>query len=462
MFRLSLITLLILATHANAVETSPRSTLMSVYSQVVEHNSEIAAAQEDYFARREAVPQARADLLPQIDLQALNGSTRTNLHDVDTRNGSLYRVTLNQPLFDAAHWFNLKSAHSLSEQAQLDFSTVQQELVLKTAQTYFDTLLAEDTLAATKAELRAFERQLNQTRQRYDAGLSDQNDVLSAQASFDRSHASVINAQRLTDDAYQALNRLTGQPQAPLIGIRHTLPVEPPVPNEAQSWVDQALTQNLRLRASQVRTQAAQENLRSQKAEHLPTLGLQLGYAEGDADVMDNPPAFGHRGGNEKQSSVLLNFKLPLYSGGRTSSRVREAYHRFDESEYDQTSLQREVVEASRNAFRSVNSEREQVRALRQTIISSQGALHATEVGYEVGNRNIVDILSAQRDLYNAVREYNLARYSYILSGLRLKLAAGTLSPADLQSLAQYLKPDYDPDKDFLPADLTQQGVKTL
>lgn len=462
MFRLSVLSLLIISAQAHAAEAPLRSTLMSVYSQAVEHNSEIAAAQEDSLARREAVPQARADLLPQIDLHARNADVRTDLHGVDSRSGNLYRVTLSQPLFDAGRWFNLKSAQAMSEQAQLDFSTAQQELILKTAQTYFDTLLAEDSMAATKAELRAFERQLNQTRQRYDAGLSDQNDVLSAQASFDRSHASLINAQRLTDDAYQALNRLTGQTQAALIGIRHSLPVEAPSPNEAQAWVDQALAQNLRLKASQARTEAAQQNLRSSKAEHLPTLNLQLGYSQGDSDVMDMPQPIGQPGGHAKQSSVSLNFKLPLYSGGRTSSRVREAYHRFGESEYDQTSLQREVVEASRNAFRSVNSEREQVRALRQTILSSQGALRATELGYEVGNRNIVDILSAQRDLYNAVRDYNMARYSYILSGLKLKLAAGSLSPADLQGLAQYLKPDYNPDTDFLPADLEQQGIKTL
>ncbi|CAM3596079.1 MULTISPECIES: TolC family outer membrane protein [Pseudomonas] len=457
MFRKSILTLLILAPLAQAEEAN-RSSLMSVYTQVVAHNSEMAAARENYLARQEGVPQARAELLPQVALEADAGNRRSDRHNVEERSGSLYRLTLNQPLFDASRWFTFKAAQAESEQAELDFSAFQQQLILRTAEAYFNTLLTEDNLAATKAELRAFERQLRQTRQSFDAGLSDQNDVLSAQASFDRANANLIDSQRRSDDAYQALMRLTGQAQPPLIGIRHSLPVVAPVPNQVEPWVDQALSQNLRLRASQSQLKVAEQTLRSSKAEHLPTLNLALGYAEGDSDLMDNPSHFGQRAGNQRDSSVMVQFKLPIFSGGGTSSRVRQASHRLDQSEYDQTSLQREVVERSRNAFRAVNSDVEQVRARRQTIISSQGSLKATEAGYEVGNRNIVDILDAQRDLYNAVRDYNIARYGYILNGLRLKLEAGSLNPGDLQSLAQFLKPDYDPDKDFLPADLARQG----
>lgn len=457
MLRQSLLTLLILAPLAQAEEAG-RSNLMSVYAQVVEHNSALAASRENYLARQEQVPQARAELLPQVALLADAGDRRSERHDVEQRSGSLYRLTLDQPLFDAARWFTFKAAQAESEQARLDFSAFQQQLILSTAEAYFNTLLAEDNLAATRAERRAFERQLQQTRQRFDAGLSDQNDVLSAQASYDRANANLIDSQRRSDDAYQALMRLTGQAQPPLIGIRHSLPVQAPTPNRVEPWVDQALQQNLRLRASLSRVEAAEQSLHSSKAEHLPTLNLAIGYGEGDSDLMESPAHFGQRPGNQRDSSVMVHFKLPLFSGGGTDSRVRQANHRLNQSEYDQTSLQREVLERSRNAFRAVSSDVEQVRARRQTILSSQGALKATEAGYQVGNRNIVDILDAQRDLYSAVRDYNIARYSYILNSLRLKLEAGSLNPGDLQSLARYLKPDYDPDQDFLPGPDTVHG----
>lgn len=453
MLRMTLLPLLLLAPLAQAV-AADRATLMSVYAQVVEHNSDMAAARENYLARREAVPLARARLLPQVALDAEAGDVRSDRRQVEQRSGSLYRLSLDQPLFDLSRWFDYKAAQSENEQAELDFSAFQQQLILDTASRYFDTLLAEDNLATAKAELRAFDRQLQQTRLSYDAGLSDQNDMLSAQASFDRASANLIDSQRRSEDAYQALMRLTGQAQPALAGIRHSLPVQAPVPERAEAWVEQAMAQNLRLRASQAAVSQAGQTLRSSKADHLPTFNLAMGYAEGDSDLMDSSAHFGQRPGNQRDSSVMVQMKLPLFSGGGTSARVRQATHELARTEYGRTSLEREVLEGSRNAFRAVVSDVEQVRARRQSIISSQGSLRATEAGYEVGSRNIVDILDAQRDLYNAVRDYNVSRYAYIVDSLRLKQQAGSLSPEDLRELAGYLKLDYEPERDFLPSDL--------
>lgn len=149
-----------------------------------------------------------------------------------------------------------------------------------------------------------------------------------------------------------------------------------------------------------------------------------------------------------------MQLNIPLYSGGRVSSEVRQAYQRLVQSEQQRESLRRQVVENTRNLHRAVNTDVEQVAARRQSIISSQSAVQATEIGYKVGTRNIVDVLDAQRQLYAAVRDYNNSRYDYILDNLRLKQAAGTLSPQDLQDLGRYLKPDYNADRDFLPQEL--------
>lgn len=271
-------------------------------------------------------------------------------------------------------------------------------------------------------------------------------------------------AQRQVDDAFQALFTLTNREYLALEGIEHGLPVLPPVPNDARAWVDTATRQNLNLLAANHAVDASEQTLRQRRAGHAPTLDAVASYRKGDNDALgfansgmaDALPGFPRYNGDVEQRSIGLQLNIPLYTGGLTSSQTREAYYRLDQTEQQRESLRRQVVEATRNLHRAVNTDIEQVQARRQSIISNQSALEATEIGYQVGTRNIVDVLDTQRRLYAAVRNYNDARYDYILDTLRLKQAAGTLSPDDLAELSGYLKADYDPDQDFLPPDLSQ------
>jgi outer membrane protein len=159
---------------------------------------------------------------------------------------------------------------------------------------------------------------------------------------------------------------------------------------------------------------------------------------------------------------VGLQLNIPIYSGGLINSQVRQSYAQLDQIEQQRESLRRQIVENTRDLHRAVNTDVEQVQARKQSIISNQSAVEATEIGYQVGTRNIVDVLDAQRQLYTSVRNYNNTRYDYILDNLRLKQQAGTLNPGDLQDLARWLKPDYNPDKDFLPPDLAKAAADQL
>jgi outer membrane protein len=159
---------------------------------------------------------------------------------------------------------------------------------------------------------------------------------------------------------------------------------------------------------------------------------------------------------------VGLQLNIPIYSGGLINSQVRQSYAQLDQTEQQRESLRRQIVENTRDLHRAVNTDVEQVQARKQSIISNQSAVEATEIGYQVGTRNIVDVLDAQRQLYTSVRNYNNTRYDYILDNLRLKQAAGTLNPGDLQDLGRYLKADYNPDKDFLPPDLAKAAAAQL
>ncbi len=455
-----------------AAEIAPlasRTDLVSVYREAVSNNADLAAARADYAAQSEVVPQARAGLLPNLSAGSDITNVRTQLDEpaqTTTRSGTSYQATLSQPIFRADRWFQLKAAKAVNEQAALQLSATEQNLILQTAEDYFSVLRAQDSLAATKAEEAAFRRQLDQSNERFNVGLSDKTDVLQSQASYDTARANRILAQRQVDDAFQALVTLTNRDYNSVQGVVHTLPVLPPSPNDAKTWVETASQQNLNLQASAFAVTSAEETLRQRKAGHAPTVDAVAKYEKGDNDLLgfSNPSAFPgvEYHGNVEQRTVGLQVNIPLYSGGLTSSQVREAYQRLNQSEQQREGLRRQVVENTRNLHRAVNTDVEQVQARKQSIISNQSAVEATEIGYQVGTRNIVDVLDAQRQLYSSVRDYNNSRYDYILDNLRLKQAAGTLSPQDLQDLARWLKPDYNPDKDFLPPDLAKAAQDLL
>ncbi|MHA6492310.1 TolC family outer membrane protein [Pseudomonas borbori] len=446
-----------------------KTDLVTVYQEAANNNADLAAARADYQARREVVPQARSGLLPNLSAGASLNDTRTEIDSPafsTSRSGTVYQANLSQPLFRADRWFQLQAAEAVSEQAALELSATEQDLILQSADAYFSVLRAQDNMASTKAEEAAFKRQLDQANERFDVGLSDKTDVLEAQAGFDTARANRIIAEREVEDAFQALITLTNRDYNSIEGIQHTLPILAPTPNDAKAWVDTAAAQNLNLQASNYAVEAAEETLRQRKAGHAPTLDAVASYQKGDNDSLGftNSGVAGspRYSGDAEQRTIGLQLNIPLYSGGLTSSQVREAYQRLSQNEQLRESLRRQVVQNTRNLHRAVNTDVETVQARKQSIISNQSALEATEIGYQVGTRNIVDVLDAQRQLYSSVRNYNNARYDYILNNLRLKQAAGTLSPADLEALGNFLKPDYDPDKDFLPPDLAKAAEAQL
>lgn len=445
---------------------STRVDLFGVYQEAMRNNADLAAARADYQARKEVVPQARSGLLPQLNGGASVRDIHTELDQPATtfsRSGPLYQASLSQALLRADRWFQLQAAKATSEQAALELSAVEQNLILQSADAYFGVLRAQDTLAATKAEEAAFQRQFEQASARFEVGLSDRTEVLETQAGRDTARANRLIAERRVEDAFQALTTLTDHEYRFVEGIRHELPIAPPAPNEPDSWVDTAMRRNILLQASQYAVNGAEQTLRQRKAGHAPTLDLVAQYQEGDNDRLgySNTALSGRIGptiSGVEQQSIGLELNIPLYSGGLTSSQVREAYQRLGQSEQQRESLRRQVVQNTRDSHRAVNSAVSQVEARKQAIISSNSALEATQLGYEVGTRNIVDVLDAQRQLYSAVRLYNEARYGYILEQLRLKQAAGILSPDDLQELSPWLKHDYDPDRDFLPPIAPEAG----
>lgn len=441
--------------------SSRSASLLSVYKAASVNDAQLSAARHAYRAQMEAVPQARSGLLPSLTAGATSEVTRLDRDEpalVRERSGTTFRANLTQPLFRADRWYQLKAAKLTESQAALELSAKEQQLIFTSAQAYFETLRQLDSLAAAQAEETALLKQRDQAQGRLEDGASSITDVYDAQAAYDNARANRQQIQRKVEDAYEALSRLTKQTYDSIAGMGHELPLEPPVPNDSTLWVNTAIQQNLSLQAAELAVSAAEQTLNQRKAGHAPTVDAVASYRKGDNDSFgySNPTDFGRDGyrGNVAQTSLGVELNIPLYSGGMINSQVRESTEKLYQSQDEQEDRRREVVLNTRNAFRGINADIDQTKARLQSIRSGFKSVEANKVGVDVGSRNVADVLNAERQLYGAVRDYNDARYDFIMDCLKLKQAAGTLNPDDLLALSRYLKPNYDPGRDFLPPNL--------
>lgn len=412
--------------------------LMDVYSQARVADPQLRAAEYRLRADRELKDQARANFLPNIsgsygtDRGPIEESARGQTQDVD-QDSSRWSVTLTQPLFDKEIWERRQQAGAQIEQAVAEYRSAEQQFVLRVAQRYFDVLSARDTLRFTRAEARALERQLDQAEQRFEVGLSAITDVHEARASYDDARARVIVSENDLDDAEEALEELTGQAMPPLKALQDELPLRGPDPEEPQQWVETALTNNPALEARQHAAEVADQEIDIARSGHYPTLEFQAQHS----DFTDESNAAFSRSAVGQTYSVQLN--VPIFSGLRVSSQTDQAGFNYSAALQDAEQEQRNVVRSTRDEYRAVLAGISEVEARRQALVSAQSALDATEAGFEVGTRTIVDVLISQQQLFQAQRDLAQARYNYLLSSLRLKQAAGVISAEDLQRINSLL-----------------------
>lgn len=437
--------------------------LIQVYQRALQNDPQIREADANRLASREAKPQALAALLPQFNAtgsysKVENDDSRITLTQFDPTNPSSplvprtvasvsdydsreYQLNLRQTLFRWDQWSTLRRADAQVAQAEADYQAAQQDLISRTARRYFDVLAAQDTVDASQATLTAFSRQLEQADKRFEVGLIATTDVQEARAARDQAVAGVIAAKRALATALELLRELTGEPFDVLSTPVDDLPLKAPAPDNPDQWVATALEQNLRVISARLATDIAKQDVRAARAGHLPSIDLVASRSdldfEGDqvssnaAAIATNSPA------DQKQTtdSIGIQVTVPLYSGGATSSRVRQRVylHRAARERLERT--HRETERAARDAYLGVISEISRVQALKQALESSRTAIQATEAGFEVGTRTTVDVLDARRRLYDAQTNYSRSRYDYILNVLQLQLASGTLQLADLEEI---------------------------
>jgi outer membrane protein len=418
--------------------------LADVYELALKNDPLLRAAEATYRAGKENKRQGIAGLLPTL---SVSGSTNWNEYRVeeqlqDQYNSNSYLANLNQPIFRLDKWFQFERGTALSEAAAAEFAYQQQETMIRVASAYFNVLNSIDSLNAAKAEEKAIGRQKDLAKKRFDVGLAAITEVQETQAAFDLTVVSRIAREAQLDSAQETLTSIVGRDIKLLSPLIDEFEISLPDPLDRESWVSLGLKNNYQLKSAKLQRDAAQAAARGSASNHLPQIDLvgrvsQSTSKQGKFGGFIQNPLFGIEQDTRQYS---IQFSLPLYAGGAISSARRQAYANYDRSKEQAIYTERSTIKDVRSNHFGVQTQVANVTARKQALASAESALEATQVGYEVGTRNTVDLLDAQKRLFQAQRDYASSRYEYIISMLRLKASVGSLNPNDLMRISSQMK----------------------
>jgi outer membrane protein len=434
--------------------------LVGIHDLAVKYDPALQAAAFRKDATGENTRQAWANLLPTISGNATrdwgNATTRVGEvvidgelvqektkqnSDIDTE---YYGFSLRQSLYNQSNYENLDIARGQVSQADATYNIAYQDFLVRVAGGYFSVLTAQDGVIFAEAEEKALQRQFEQAEQRFEVGLTAVTDVHEARASYDNARARAIVSRNNLADTKEALYELTGQYFDDYDPLQEVLPLVKPIPESPDEWVDIAMQYNPTVIFERMNVEIADANIRLQRSGHYPTLDLVGSLNR----FKNNKRSFSDLTGqnfatttiNADDNQVGLRLNVPIYQGGVVTSRTRQARYLLNAVNEDLDQRQRAVVRNTKNAYRAVIAGIEQVGAFGQAMISAESALEATQAGFEVGTRTIVDVLIAQQRYFQAQRDNSLARHTYIVDHLRLKAAAGLLAEEDLQKVNAILE----------------------
>ncbi|MCD8547730.1 MAG: outer membrane channel protein TolC [Aeromonadaceae bacterium] len=413
--------------------------LLDIYHLAQQKDPQLLEAKAVRDKAFEAINEAEAAQLPQINLGANLGYQKTNRSDYGTAGSAGANLGLSQSLYRRSNWINSDISAKAATQADVAYNAEQQNLMVRSAQAYFAVLSAQDTLEFAKANLQALQRQLDETQQRYEVGMTAITDVHEAKAAADLAEANVIQAENALSNSYEGLRQLTGAEHKFLDILNTERFATSPLELDADSWMKLAEDSNLSLHSQRIAKEIAKQQIELAQTGHEPTLDLSASLSSAYTDYKNSGPSYND--GTLNTGAVGLQFNLPLYQGGAVDSRVKQAQYSYVAASEALERTFRDVQTTLNRNYNDVNGSIGTVRAYQQSVISAESALTATRAGYEVGTRTVVDLLDATRNLYSAKQQLSTARYNYILNRLAIKQTAGTLSEEDLLGVNQGLKP---------------------
>lgn len=415
--------------------------LAGAYRLAAENDPAFLAAAAERDAALESVAIARAGLLPSVSLggsaalehdRTESGGARSS-STKDTFSTFSLSLDLTQPLYRPERTIRLGQARTNEEKAEVDYAVRAQQLIERVVERYFGVLQAGDDFRFAQTNREAIGQQLRQAQQRFEVGLVAITDVEEAESRFDLASARAIEAENALGNAREAMREVTGEYPEELAPLGEEIPLAVPDPSDIDEWARTALERNLPVQSASFAVAVAKEAIRLAGAGAGPTVDA---FGQATASDRNRDP-----GGSERRgASVGVRLQWPFYTGGRVSAETRQARSRHREATHALERARREAVRQTRQAYLGVESAIARVGALRQAVVSSRSALDAVDAGFQVGTRTSVDVLDAQRDLFQARNDLAAARYDYIRNALGLRLAAGTLVPADLDTINAWLE----------------------
>lgn len=412
--------------------------LLDVLSHAQEYDADFQAALTDRSIAMRAEPIARSALLPQINAAYAGGLYDFEGDSSEEYSGHQLTLTLSQALYDRANAIAVDQARLAGSIADTTFQAQHEDLVIRVTTAYFDVLKARATLGYRQSDVEATELQLQQTRSRYEVGYISETDVAEAQAQYDLAVADEITAQAQLDAAMEALQVSTGMTlNSDVAQLDPEMPFESPDPADVEAWVQTALAHNKSLQVARSQIETAQQQVRQTRASRSPVVSLTgyLSAIDSDYDYSDDVSAGGYQG-----KSLELGVSLPIYTGGLISAQVAQEQDRVRLAGDQLQSVERQVIQTTRDTYRGVLSAISRVTALSQAMESTRQATSATRAGFREGIRTSVDVLDSQRDTLRAQTDLTAARYDYVLQLLQLKRVSDTLELADVARLNNWLQ----------------------
>jgi len=413
--------------------------LLELYRAAQSQDATFGAARAARDAGQEKLTQGRALMLPSVNLTA--NTTKNDVHTVlpvdSTKkyNSHGYGVSLVQPLFREQNWALYTESELQVAQSEAQFRQAEQDLVLRVAQAYFDVLIAQDSVQLAAAQKTAIAQQLEQAKRNFEVGTATITDTHEAQARFDLIVAQEIAAQSTLEVKRRSLQQIINADPGQLSALGQNLKLEPPQPASVDQWVEDARRSNPQLAIAQAGAELADKEVDRNRGGHLPTIDIVASYNNnytGYSSFTGGPT-------DVRSTSVGLQLNMPLFQGGATQSKWREADANRTRANQELENARRNVEVQTRQAYLGVVNGIAQVQALQQALKSSESLLEASKLGHEVGVRTNLDVLNAQQQAYATRRDLYQAEYNYLISQLRLKAAVGGLVEEDVTRVNQAL-----------------------
>ncbi|HIE5767424.1 TPA: outer membrane channel protein TolC [Proteus mirabilis] len=456
-----LLSLLVTMSLAGFSTASQAEDLLQVYQKAKDSNPELRKSLAERNQAFEKINEARGSLLPQLGLGA-SADYKSGYRDArDTESNSIgASLTLTQSVFNMALWRQLNIQEKTAGMSDVTYQTSQQKLILDTATAYFDVLRAIDSLSFIEAQKEQVYRQLDQTTQRFNVGLVAITDVQNARANYDSVLAQEVAGRNQLDNALEKLRQVSGIYYINLASL-NIARFSTTSPDSIEKLLKDAEERNLSLLSARLGQDLARENIRLAQSGHLPTVDLNASTGVSNSHSHDHRPdaLAGHSNSYSGQNSIGLSVSIPLYTGGRTSSQVEQAQYGFTSASEQLESVYRSIVQIARSSYNNISASISSIKAYQQVVVSAQSSLDATEAGYQVGTRTIVDVLNATTTLYDAKQKLSNARYDYLINQLNIEYARGTLNENDLIQLNNALGAEISTSPDSIIRPLTSPAL---